>query len=143
MEFILGTESSGERSEDRARRPCTTKCVSEGVRNGSLRSTSSSLECITRVLCNVSIWSNCIYHVSSFTCKPKIVKEILVYITQQSQVNRTGRSRQRNFRFFSFEGNCEIADLLMRAAERINLRLDQVVNRDGSIDERRSDFHSD
>lgn len=34
---------------------------------------------------------------------------------------------------FYFQGNCEIADLLMRAAEKINLRLDQIANREGSL----------
>ena len=28
-------------------------------------------------------------------------------------------------------GNCEIAELLMRSAEKVGVRLDQVVNREG------------
>lgn len=33
--------------------------------------------------------------------------------------------------YVAITGNCEIADLLMNAAEKMNLRLDRYVNREG------------
>ena len=35
--------------------------------------------------------------------------------------------------FFFLQGNCEIAELLIRSAEKLDIRLDQYVNREGKF----------
>ena len=95
------------------------------------------VECIMLALFKVSSSFSCIYLVWIFILKHRIAKEIPVYIMLLSQVNDLTPFvclTRTIVLFLTCQGNCDIAELLMKSAERIGIRLDRYVNREGKFD---------
>ena len=90
-----------------------------------------ALECIMPVLFNGCNWSNSSSPVWISILEQKTWKGTRVYTTRPSPVGKNDQSFERCL-FACALGNYEIAELLMRSAERMSIRLDQYVNREGN-----------
>ena len=80
--------------------------------------------------CLIFLWNNRMHH----ACALQRLHLVQVYLSCLD-FNIEAKDCEGNtcLHYAAITGNCEIAELIIRAAEKLNIRLDQYVNREGEI----------